>query len=130
MLTLEVASIKYYLAIKASKCEYPSNCKVSIVTLSIFAVYLLFYFSYVVIVIYLDIPYSFIVEYCVRPGSEQRPFAKFVGIPVQLTNLFNLFSLIIDISSTYFLRKNTIVYLLKRHTLGTIYNPSGKLAAD
>jgi len=126
MLTLEVASIRHYLAVKASKSEYPSNSKVSIFALSIFTVYALFYFSYVAIISCLDIPYSFIVEYCVRPESESRPLANFVTLPFAFPNLFNIVSLIIDLSLICLLRKNTAVDHLKRHTLGTINNLSGK----
>jgi hypothetical protein len=109
MLTLEVASIRHYLGVKASKSEYPSNSKVSIFALSIFVVYALFYFSYVAIISYLNIPYSFIVEYCVRPESESRPLANFVTLPFAFPNLFNIVSLIIDLSLICLLRKNTAV---------------------
>ena len=47
VLTLEVAVIRYYLAIKAAKCAYPSNLKVLLVSASLVCCYAASIFGYV-----------------------------------------------------------------------------------
>ena len=120
MLTLEVAVIRYYLAIKAAKCEYPSNLKVLLVSVSLFCCYAASIFGYVAFLTYKDIPYSFLLEFCARPVDQVRPLAKAYLFSIQAPNILNFVSLIVDLCLVQFLRRNSLEEVQKSVTLGTI----------
>ena len=120
VLMLEVAVIRYYLAIKAAHCEYPSNLKVQIVSVSIFCCYAATIFGYIAFLTYKDIPYSFLIEFCSRQKEEVRPLVKPYLFSIQAPFMLNFVSLIVDLCLVLFLRKNSLKEVQKNITLGTI----------
>ena len=120
VLMLEVAVIRYYLAIKAAHCEYPSNLKVQIVSVSIFCCYAATIFGYIAFLTYKDIPYSFLTEFCSRPVDQVRPLVKPYLFSIQAPFILNFVSLIVDLCLVQFLRKNSLKEVQDKFTLGTI----------
>ena len=117
---LEVAVIRYYLALKAAHCEYPSNLKVLIVSVSIFCCYAATMLGYIVFLTYKDIPYSFLIEFCSRPVDQVRPLIKGYLLSIQVPFILNFVSLIVDLCLVNFLRRNSLKEVQKNITLGVI----------
>ena len=126
VLTLEVAVIRYYLAIKAAQCEYPSNVKVLSVSVFAFCCYAATIFGFMAFLTIKDIPYSFIIEFCARPVDKVRPLAKAYLLAIQVPNILNFVSLVVDLNLVRFLRKNSLKEVQKNITLGTIKASRGK----
>ena len=126
VLTLEVAVIRYYLAIKAAQCEYPSNLKVLAVSVFVFCCYAAAIFGFMAFLTIKDIPYSFIIEFCARPVDQVRPLAKAYLLAIQVPNILNFVSLVVDLNLVRFLRKNSLKEVQKNITLGTIKASRGK----
>lgn len=120
ILMLEVAVIRYYLAIKAAQCQYPSNLNVLMVSVLSFFFYAAAMIGYMTFLAYKDIPYSFLIEYCSRPVDKVRPLNKAYLLSIQVPFLLNFVSLIVDFCLVRFLRKNSLKEIHKNITLGTI----------
>jgi len=120
MLTLEVAVIRYYLAIKAADCVYISKIKVLWTALLVFAIYASLYFMYLSVLVYYDVPYSYLIEYCSRPLDKMRPLSKVALLSLQIPNVLNVATLVVDLVLVQFLRKKSLKDIQKNITLGII----------
>ena len=123
VLTLEVAVIRHFLTSKAAKATYPSNVKVTATALAFCLLYTSLILGMVAAYIYFDIPYSVIVESCLRPDGPMRPMSLVMATVLQLPNILNIISLIVDLMLVMFLRKNSLPG--NNLTLGTVAAKSG-----
>ena len=73
--------------------------------------------------VYFDIPYSVIVESCLRPEGPLRPMSIANAAALQTPNMLNIISLIVDLMLVLFLRKNSLP--VSNLTLGTISSKQG-----
>ena len=131
MLTLEVAVIRCYLAVNAANCVYPSSVKVLVAALSSFTIYAGLYLAYVSALVYQDVPYSYMIEHCSRSLTKMRPISKGALLSLQIPNVLNVVTLIVDLVLVQFLRKNSLKDIQNQITLGAIIPPDangGKFA--
>lgn len=72
----------------------------------------------VALLVYFDIPYSVIVESCLRPEGPPRSMSFWIAIFLQSPNIVNMVSLIVDLKLVMLLKKNSLS--VNNITLGTI----------
>ena len=123
MLTLEVAVIRCYLAVNAANCVYPSSVKVLVAALSSFTIYAGLYLAYVSALVYQDVPYSYMIEHCSRSLTKMRPISKGALLSLQIPNVLNVVTMIVDLVLVQFLRKNSLKDIQNQITLGAIIPP-------
>ena len=104
-LTLLIAVTRYTLTLKSAKNIHPTDSKVTILVLSIFAMVVctvLFFFLYNFI---LGIPTTYFIEACAHPGVEPRILPKLTMLFLFHPYISNILSLVTDIKMLILLKK-------------------------
>lgn len=108
-LTFLVTSVRCHLTLKAAKSHQQiENSKLFVATFSVFGLVTGLILSYVIANAALDLPFSFIVEECSRSAEEIRSTSKIHVLVMQVPNLFNVCSVIIDLYLIKFIRKKIL----------------------
>ena len=102
-----MATIRYNLSCKAAKNIKPSHLEISLGALVAVALMAGTFVCYVLTHAFLDVPYALLVETCLNYETGPRPISQIKVLPLQIPNLFNLSSLLVDLLLIKFLRKTT-----------------------
>jgi len=101
----QVAIIRYKLSSKSAKNINPSHLGISLGALVAVTLMAGTFVSYVLTHALLDVPYALLVETCLNYETGSRSISPIKVLPLQIPNLFNLFSLLVDLLLIKFLRK-------------------------
>ena len=104
-LTLLIALTRYTLTLKAAKNIRPSNAKVTVLGLGIFATAVVTIISFFVYHFKFDIPTAYYIEACACYDEEPRLMSKLTICFLFHPNFLNVLSLVTDIQMLIFLKK-------------------------
>jgi hypothetical protein len=101
-----VATIRYFLSNRAAKNIHASHNNISLASLVACCLLGVLVVGYIAEHAWTNRPYALIVETCMDFNNPLRPLSMFKVLPLQLPNLFNILSLLVDLFLIRFLRKN------------------------
>ena len=102
-LTLLVASIRYLSAARSSQNKPLTERDISIKAFLVFGCLSTLLLIYISVSTIFDVPFSFIIETCT---NTKRNISTLDVFAVQVPHVFNILSLLLDLSQIRFLRKS------------------------
>ncbi len=104
-LAMLISIVRYILTLKSAKNSQVSRAKVTGWTLALFVFFSIISFTWWVIYIIFDIPYSILVENCFSKTREPRALTFTARVVLNYHYIFSLVSLTVDVLLVQFLKK-------------------------